>query len=78
MKDIDKLRVLIPHWIAHNGEHAEEFQSWAAKAGPASKALVSAAELVADANAQLERALAELGGPLETEDGREPVHPHHN
>ena len=25
MNETDKLRVLIPHWIEHNEEHAREF-----------------------------------------------------
>jgi hypothetical protein len=28
----DKLRVLLPHWIDHNAEHAAEFRLWAEKA----------------------------------------------
>ena len=30
--DLAKLRVLLPHWIEHNDEHAASFQRWAAKA----------------------------------------------
>jgi hypothetical protein len=30
--DEDKLRVLLPHWIEHNAEHAAEFHNWAEKA----------------------------------------------
>jgi hypothetical protein len=30
--DLTKLRILLPHWIEHNGEHAESFQEWAGKA----------------------------------------------
>ena len=30
--DLDKLRVLLPHWIKHNEEHAASFENWAAKA----------------------------------------------
>jgi hypothetical protein len=29
MDETDKLRVLIPHWIDHNNEHAAEFRGWA-------------------------------------------------
>jgi len=25
MDEVEKLRVLLPHWIEHNSEHAEEF-----------------------------------------------------
>jgi hypothetical protein len=27
--DPEKLRVLLPHWIEHNAEHAAEFRQWA-------------------------------------------------
>ncbi|MCK4451529.1 MAG: hypothetical protein KAW49_15435 [Anaerolineae bacterium] len=30
--DLIKLRVLLPHWIEHNEEHAESFREWAGKA----------------------------------------------
>jgi hypothetical protein len=35
MNETDKLRVLIPHWIEHNSEHADEFRRWAEQAGDA-------------------------------------------
>jgi len=30
--DLAKLRILLPHWIEHNEEHAASFQRWAARA----------------------------------------------
>ena len=65
MKEIEKLRVLLPHWIEHNGGHAAEFRTWAERAGSAQDALLDAARLLAEANALLEEALGQLGGPLE-------------
>jgi hypothetical protein len=65
MDEIEKLRVLLPHWIEHNGEHAEEFREYAEQAGPARDALLDAAQLVEDANIRLHEALRQLGGPLE-------------
>ena len=65
MSEVDKLRVLLPHWIAHNGEHAEEFREWAGRAGAVEDDILAAAELVQQANARLEQALEKLGGPLE-------------
>jgi hypothetical protein len=29
MNDVERLRVLIPHWIEHYEEHADEFRHWA-------------------------------------------------
>ena len=65
MKEIEKLRVLLPHWVEHNGEHAGEFRKWAERAGTARDALLAASDLVEEANARLEEALEQLGGPLE-------------
>ena len=28
----EKLKVLLPHWVTHNKEHAEEYQKWADRA----------------------------------------------
>ena len=69
MKETDKLRVLLPHWIEHNGEHAGEFRAWAERAGPAGDALLDAARLLVEANVRLEEALRQLGGPLEHHHG---------
>ncbi|MGD2144367.1 MAG: hypothetical protein PVF54_07815 [Anaerolineae bacterium] len=63
MIEIDKLRVLVPHWIEHNSQHAEEFREWADRAGPARERISAAAALVEEANAHLEQALEQLGGP---------------
>lgn len=37
MNDIEKLRVLLPHWIEHNAEHADEFLTWAERARKSSE-----------------------------------------
>jgi hypothetical protein len=78
MSDVDKLRVLLPHWIAHNGEHAGEFRDWAARAGAAEDDILAAAELVEEANGRLEQALDKLGGPLEHRHQHNHSHPHHH
>ena len=61
MNEIEKLRVLLPHWIEHNGEHAGEFRDWADRAGPSRDALLQAARLMEKANDQLREALEQLG-----------------
>ena len=65
MDEIEKLRVLLLHWIEHNGEHAYEFRRYAPRAGVAGGKLLEAARLLAEANTRLSAALDELGGPLE-------------
>jgi len=64
MNETDKLRVLIPHWIEHNNEHAAEFRSWAEQAGDASADILAAAEAMAHINEHLVSALEKLGGAL--------------
>jgi ribosomal protein L16/L10AE len=69
MNDIEKLRVLLPHWIEHNAEHAAEFREWAervrqAEHGDAAWEVRVAAENLEAANDALEAALEKLGGPL--------------
>ncbi len=68
MEEQDKLRVLIPHWIEHNDEHAGEFRRWADKAGSAAAQVLEAAEAMARANEALAAALGKLGGPLDPPD----------
>ena len=65
MKELEKLRVLIPHWIEHNNEHAQEFRRWAQKSGDISGSILAAADSIAQANECLETALEKLGGPLD-------------
>jgi hypothetical protein len=69
MDEMEKLRVLIPHWMEHNTEHASEFQDWAETAGNAAPNLRAAAEAMQEVNRALATALETLGGAL--------PHPHH-
>ena len=60
--EVEKLRVLIPHWMEHNAEHAEEFRRWAQQAGEAAGEILAAAEAMQRVNAALSNALEKLGG----------------
>lgn len=71
MNELDKLRVLIPHWIEHNEEHAREFRQWAEKAGMAEADILLAAERMRHVNEPLMNALEKLGGAL-------PIEHHHH
>jgi hypothetical protein len=62
----DKLRVLLPHWIEHNAEHAAEFRNWAEKARAAGQEEVAeeialAAKELGWVNEALSTALDKLG-----------------
>lgn len=63
--DMEKLQILIDHWIEHNEEHAEEFRKWADRAKSSGNAAVrddilSAVEKLRDANEHLRKALEKL------------------
>ncbi|MEA3351202.1 MAG: hypothetical protein U9Q82_11310 [Chloroflexota bacterium] len=73
MNEQDKLRVLIPHWVEHNQEHAAEFRRWSEQAGDATADILGAAEAMMKVNEMLMSALEKLGGALEGID-----HHHHH
>ena len=77
MTDAEKLRVLLPHWMEHNAEHAAEFREWAGRvlaAGHEHAAgnIEAAAEQLEQANDALAAAMEKLGVPLEGHHGAEP------
>ncbi|MBU0510247.1 MAG: hypothetical protein KKD28_07405 [Chloroflexi bacterium] len=82
MKETDKLRVLIPHWIEHNQEHANEFLDWAWRVDQTDEAadaiadVRAAAESMKAVNTCLQAALEKLGGPLEYDHGHDHGHDH--
>jgi hypothetical protein len=76
--DVEKLRILLPHWIEHNNSHVAEFVKWqqavAGEGGDeAVGRLAEAIEALGKAGQALDAALAELGGPLAGEN-----HHHHH
>jgi hypothetical protein len=76
MDDIQKLRMLIPHWVEHTQEHGAEFIAWTDKAvaagNPAAADLVrQAAREMMQVKQTLQAAVDALGGALEAE------HHHH-
>ena len=66
MDDLQKLRVLIPHWAEHNEEHAAEFHTWADRAA-AAELIRQAAREMTQVNQTLQTALDGLGGAIEAE-----------
>ncbi len=75
---IEKLRILLPHWIEHNRRHEAEFRQWAAAArleGSETLAVLletAAANMVAT-DAILKKAGLEVGATGEVHDH---AHPH--
>jgi len=78
MNDIEKLRSLIPHWIDHNHEHADEYLKWAEKAGEASRFIKEAAAALDKVNWSLKQAVDEIGGPVEYDHHPHKHHHHHH
>jgi len=83
MDSLDKLRVLLKHWIDHNGGHVQEFDKWRdTMAGEGNEsmtaALAKAMEQMDAVSATLNDALAELGGPAEGSDHHHHHHHHHD
>lgn len=89
MDNVEKLRVMLQHWIEHNKGHVEEFEKWRklmADEGHSSPAenITEAVKTMATLNAQLGKALHEIGGPKsqgdhghhEHEHGHHHGHPH--
>jgi hypothetical protein len=63
--DIEKkLKILLPHWIKHNQEHAQEFRTWAERAETSRQDLLAAAEHLDKASEALGAALHKLGGSV--------------
>ena len=63
--EMEKLRILLGHWIEHNKEHGEEFREWGEKARALGKAVVQqdmldAAQYMDKASDSLVKALEEL------------------
>ena len=77
MKDLDKIRVMLPHWIEHNDGHGAEFLEWTEKLRDDSEEIAdllqNAARSLQEAKQYLEEALTKAGGPLEG-----PNHHHHH
>ncbi len=77
---IEKLRVLLPHWIEHNNKHIEEFRKWEGEARKESgeevaQLLNKAISDMEVAGKSLSEALEKVGGPLESGSGH---HHHHH
>jgi len=71
MTDIEKLRVLLPHWLEHNASHADDYRAWierltAAGEPHAAEHLAAAVEKLEGVNHDLDALLMQLGGALET------------
>ncbi len=77
---IEKLRVLLPHWIEHNISHIAEFRKWEGEARKESGEDVAllldkAIRDMEEAGKSLSKAFEKVGGPLQGGGGH---HHHHH
>ena len=68
--ELEKLRILLPHWIEHSYSHQKEFEKWAETAQQEGEAAVAAEiktalESLEKADNALKKALESLGGSVE-------------
>ena len=82
LTDQEKLRILLSHWIDHNGEHAAEYKDWVVRLGAtipagAVTALQVAVKGMDVVNRCLSKALDVLGGPVDHAGGSHD-HSHHH
>jgi hypothetical protein len=81
--DPEKLRILLSHWVNHNGEHAQEYKEWAERAGnfgskEAGLKINAAIEEMSAVNNHLLDALELLGGHLKhNHEDHDHSHHHH-
>ena len=74
--DIEKLQMLLTHWLQHNESHGSEYLKWAEVARQGGNA--TTAELIEQAVAHLKKADDSLGKALESVGGPSQGHQHHH
>jgi len=80
MENVEKLRVLLQHWIDHNKGHTGEFAKWQKLMADDDKGVIAdhigeAIKEMDKANEYLAKGLQEAGGPKENNGGE--GHHHH-
>ena len=83
MENVEKLRVLLQHWIDHNKGHVDEFENWRKLMTDENQDklaghITEAIKLMATVNAELGKALHEVGGPKAGEEEHHHHHHHHD
>ena len=68
MSEIEKLSILLPHWIEHNNSHGEEFNKWVKIIHDSNEPEIAAhiekaQECMHEANQALRQALLIVGEP---------------
>ena len=83
MDNTEKLRVLLQHWIDHNGGHVAEFGKWQAimveeKKEAIAASLEKAMQQMNEVSHTLQHTLDDLGGPAGDTTHHHHHHHHHD
>ena len=82
MDIVEKLQIMLPHWIEHNRGHSEEFAQWAEQLDQEHEKLAAelgkAVAALDKAQHALEHALSLAGGPKEHGVHGDHHHGHHH
>jgi alcohol dehydrogenase YqhD (iron-dependent ADH family) len=83
MTNLEKLKIILPHWISHNQQHIAEFEHWAKLIEDSNniqikKALKKAICNLKDVTKELQHALELAGGPIDHSKILDHQHKHHH
>ena len=78
--DVEKLQMLLSHWLQHNKDHGREYTKWAEVArktgnATAAECIETAVDQLAKADKAFAKALESVGGPHQ---GHRPHQHHHH
>ena len=81
MDNVEKLRIMLQHWIEHNKGHMDEFEKWHGTMKDEGRTSLAehiqrTVELMASVNSELEKALKEAGGAKHGDDDHDHDHGH--
>ncbi len=82
MDNVEKLRLLLQHWMDHNDGHVEEFEKWRTTMNNEGQQELAdhigeAVAAMAEVNEKLAKALEKGGGPVQGGDSHHHHHHHH-
>jgi hypothetical protein len=74
---VDKLKVLLPHWVEHNDQHLAELRRWRRALRNQAPLAASMMDLAITQMEEAGRALAATGRELDAKDGQRDLVLHH-
>ena len=79
MNEIEKLRIILPHWIEHNKNHEEEFNKWLALMSEADTEVAALLEKAVLSLQEIDSVLCQIANKTGTIPGKHSKdHTHHH